>query len=51
MLKNSVNMATGSLTIRNDPRILPMGKSLRKTKINELQRKSMKQTKNIKENQ
>ena len=36
MLKNSINMATGSLTLRNDPRILPMGKFLRKTKINEL---------------
>lgn len=36
MLKNSSKMGTGSLTIRNDPRVLPIGKFLRKTKINEL---------------
>lgn len=36
MLKNSPNLGTGSITTRNDPRILPMGKFLRKTKINEL---------------
>jgi lipopolysaccharide/colanic/teichoic acid biosynthesis glycosyltransferase len=36
MLKNSPNMGTGSITMRNDPRLLPMGKFLRKTKINEL---------------
>ncbi len=36
MLKASPSMGTGSLTIRNDPRVLPMGKFLRKTKINEL---------------
>lgn len=36
MLKNSPNMGTGSLTLRNDPRVLPMGGFLRKTKINEL---------------
>ena len=35
MVKNSANMGTGSLTIRNDPRVLPIGKFLRKTKINE----------------
>ena len=29
-------MGTGSLTMRNDPRVLPIGKFLRKTKINEL---------------
>ena len=29
-------MGTGSLTLRNDPRVLPVGKYLRKTKINEL---------------
>ena len=29
-------MGTGSLTLRNDPRITPMGGFLRKTKINEL---------------
>jgi len=36
MLKNSSKMGTGSLTVRNDPRVLPFGKFLRKTKINEL---------------
>ena len=35
MLKNSPNMGTGSLTLRGDSRVLPMGKFLRKTKINE----------------
>lgn len=36
MLKNSENMGTGTLTVKNDPRILPFGSFLRKTKINEL---------------
>jgi len=36
MLKASPNLGTGSLTLRNDPRVLPMGKFLRRTKINEL---------------
>ncbi len=36
MLKNSPNMGTGSITLRNDPRVLPMGRFLRITKINEL---------------
>jgi lipopolysaccharide/colanic/teichoic acid biosynthesis glycosyltransferase len=36
MLKDSPNMGTGTVTIFNDPRILPMGGFLRKTKINEL---------------
>ena len=36
MLSNSPNMGTGSLTLRNDPRVLPFGKFLRKTKINEI---------------
>lgn len=36
MLKNSPNMGTGSLTLRNDPRVTPVGQYLRKTKINEL---------------
>ena len=36
MLKNSLNMGAGGVTVRNDPRILPVGKILRKTKINEL---------------
>lgn len=36
MLKNSPNLGTGTITTKNDPRILPMGRFLRKTKINEL---------------
>ena len=36
MLKNSPNTGTGTITIKNDPRILPFGKFLRKSKINEL---------------
>jgi lipopolysaccharide/colanic/teichoic acid biosynthesis glycosyltransferase len=36
MLKNSPNMGTGSLTLRNDPRVTPVGKWLRITKVNEL---------------
>ena len=36
MLKNSPNVGTGTVTLRNDPRILPMGSFLRKTKLNEL---------------
>lgn len=36
MLKNSPNMGTGLVTVRGDPRILPIGGFLRKTKINEL---------------
>jgi lipopolysaccharide/colanic/teichoic acid biosynthesis glycosyltransferase len=36
MLKNSMSMGTGSLTLRNDPRVTSIGKFLRMTKINEL---------------
>ena len=36
MLKNSEKMQGGIMTIKNDPRITPMGGFLRKTKINEL---------------
>ncbi len=36
MLRNSPNLPGGTYTSKNDPRILPMGKFLRKTKINEL---------------
>ena len=36
MLKNSEQMGTGTVTLKNDIRILPFGKILRKTKINEL---------------
>ena len=36
MLKDSPNIGTGIHTTREDPRVLPMGHFLRKTKINEL---------------
>ena len=36
MLKNSPNLGTGTITVKDDPRVLPFGKFLRKTKINEL---------------
>lgn len=36
MLKNSPNIGTGTITLRKDPRVLPCGAFLRKTKINEL---------------
>tara|TARA_B110000090_G_scaffold30596_1_gene32268 strand:+ start:3793 stop:4458 length:666 start_codon:yes stop_codon:yes gene_type:complete len=36
MLKNSPNIGSGTLTMRNDARVLPIGVFLRKTKINEL---------------
>lgn len=36
MLKNSPNIGTGTVTLHNDPRVLPLGVFLRKTKINEL---------------
>lgn len=36
MVRNSPNLPGGLFTAENDPRILPMGKFLRKTKINEL---------------
>jgi len=36
MLKNSPNMGHGDMTVRKDPRITPMGKFLRQSKINEL---------------
>jgi len=36
MLKNSPNLAGGFVTLAQDPRILPMGKFLRNSKINEL---------------
>lgn len=36
MLKNSPSIGPGTVTVRDDPRILPFGKFLRKTKINEL---------------
>ena len=36
MLKNSPNIGAGTVTLKDDPRVLPFGKILRKTKINEL---------------
>ena len=36
MLKNSPNIGTGDITTQRDPRVLPFGRILRKTKINEL---------------
>lgn len=36
MLKDSANIGTGEITLSNDTRVLPFGKVLRKTKINEL---------------
>tara|TARA_B110000003_G_scaffold178283_1_gene177700 strand:- start:1202 stop:1858 length:657 start_codon:yes stop_codon:yes gene_type:complete len=36
MLKNSPNIGAGEITIRDDSRVLPFGKFLRKTKLNEL---------------
>lgn len=36
MLKNSPNLSTGTVTVKDDPRVLPLGRTLRKTKINEL---------------
>jgi lipopolysaccharide/colanic/teichoic acid biosynthesis glycosyltransferase len=36
MLKNSPNIGTGEITLRNDPRVMPFGSFLRKTKINEI---------------
>ena len=36
MLKNSPSIGAGEITIINDPRVLPFGRFLRKSKINEL---------------
>jgi len=36
MLKDSPNIGTGTVTVKDDPRVLPLGKVLRKAKINEL---------------
>lgn len=35
MLKNSMNMGTGVITVRNDPRVTKVGHFLRRSKINE----------------
>lgn len=36
MLKDSPNLGAGNITVKDDPRVLPFGLFLRKTKINEL---------------
>ena len=36
MLKDSPNIGAGTVTMKGDPRVLPVGRFLRKTKINEL---------------
>jgi len=36
MLKNSPIIGTGTVTVKDDPRVLPVGRFLRTTKINEL---------------
>ena len=36
MVKNSPNLGTGSITLRNDPRVTKVGRFLRRTKLNEL---------------
>ncbi|MDB4647016.1 sugar transferase [Akkermansiaceae bacterium] len=36
MLKDSPKIGTGEITVKGDPRVLPFGKLLRKTKLNEL---------------
>ncbi len=35
MKKNSPNIGAGDITLKNDPRVLPFGRILRKTKLNE----------------
>lgn len=36
MIKNSPNIGTGDVTLRNDPRVTKIGKLLRETKLNEI---------------
>ena len=36
MLKNSPTSGAGPITIKDDPRVLPVGRFLRKSKVNEL---------------
>lgn len=36
MLKESPKIGAGEITVKNDPRILPVGRFLRRTKLNEL---------------
>lgn len=36
MLENSPHIGTGTVTVKDDPRVLPVGRFLRKSKLNEL---------------
>lgn len=36
MVKDSPSIGTGTVTLKDDPRVLPVGRFLRKTKVNEL---------------
>lgn len=36
MLKDSPSMESGDITVKDDPRVLPVGKFLRRTKLNEV---------------
>lgn len=36
MIKDAPNLGTGDITLRDDPRVLPVGKFLRKAKLNEV---------------
>ena len=36
MLKDSPKLGTGDITVKNDPRMMPLGPFLRKTKLNEI---------------
>ncbi len=36
MLKDSPNLGTGDITVKSDPRMMPLGPFLRKTKLNEV---------------
>jgi lipopolysaccharide/colanic/teichoic acid biosynthesis glycosyltransferase len=36
MLKDSPQLGTGTVTVKDDPRVLPLGRVLRQTKLNEL---------------
>jgi lipopolysaccharide/colanic/teichoic acid biosynthesis glycosyltransferase len=36
MLRNSPHIGAGEITLKNDPRVLPVGRFLRKAKLNEL---------------
>lgn len=36
MLENSPNIGSGDITLKNDSRVLPVGRFLRKTKLNEI---------------